>query len=60
MTGATAGLDKFVKRIGGLAKRVFIFTVITKALRKLKELLTSMTSSDKQIQTSLANIRVIS
>jgi ABC-type cobalt transport system substrate-binding protein len=57
LTGATAGLDKFVKRIGGLAKRVFIFTVITKALRKLKELLTSMTSSDKQIQTSLANIK---
>ena len=57
MTGAAVGLDKFVKRIGGLAKRVFIFTVITKALRKLKELLTSMTSSDKQIQTSLANIK---
>lgn len=57
LTGATAGLDKFVKRIGGLAKRVFIFTVITRALRKLKELLTSMTSSDKQIQTSLANIK---
>lgn len=57
LTGATVGLGKFVKRIGGLAKRVFIFTVITKALRKLKELLTSMTSSDKQIQTSLANIK---
>lgn len=57
LTGATVGLDKFVKRIGGLAKRVFIFTVITRALRKLKELLTSMTSSDKQIQTSLANIK---
>lgn len=57
LAGATVGLDKFVKRIGGLAKRVFIFTVITKALRKLKELLTSMTSSDKQVQTSLANIK---
>lgn len=57
LAGATAGLDKFVKRIGGLAKRVFIFAVITKALRKLGALLTSMTSSDKQIQTSLANIK---
>lgn len=57
LTGATAGLDKFVKRIGGLAKRVFIFTVITRALRKLKELLTSMTSTDKQVQTSLANTK---
>ena len=57
LAGATVGLDKFVKRIGGLAKRVFIFTVITRALRKLRALLTSMTSSDKQIQTSLANIK---
>lgn len=57
LTGATVGLDKFVKRIGGLVKRVFIFTVITRALRKLRALLTSMTSSDKQIQTSLANIK---
>ena len=57
LTGATVGLDKFVKRIGGLAKRVFIFTVITRALRKLRALLTSMTSSDKQIQTYLANIK---
>lgn len=57
LSGATVGLDKFAKRVAGLAKRVFIFTVITRALRKLKELLTSMTSSDKQIQTSLANIK---
>lgn len=57
LAGATVGLDKFVKRIGGLAKRVFIFTVITRALRKLRALLTSMISSDKQIQTSLANIK---
>lgn len=57
LSGATVGLDKFAKRVAGLAKRVFIFTVITRALRKLKELLTSMTLSDKQIQTSLANIK---
>lgn len=57
LTGATVGLDKFVKRIRGLSKRVFIFTVITRALRKLRALLTSMTSSDKQIQTYLANIK---
>lgn len=57
LSGATVGLDKFVKRVAGLAKRVFVFTVITRALRKLKELLTSMTASDKQVQTSLANIK---
>lgn len=57
LSGATVGLDKFAKRVAGLAKRVFVFTVITRALRKLKELLTSMTASDKQVQTSLANIK---
>lgn len=57
LSGATVGLDKFVKRVAGLAKRVFVFTVITRALRKLKELLTSMMASDKQVQTSLANTK---
>ena len=41
----------------GLAKRVFIFSVITKALRKLRDLLSKMTSTDTQIQNSLANIK---
>lgn len=57
LLGATRGLDKFTKRIIGLAKRVFIFSVITRALRKLKDLLSKMTSTDTQIQNSLANIK---
>ena len=57
LSGATGGLNKFTKRVIGLAKRVFIFTVITRALRKLRALLASMISSDKQIRTSLANIK---
>lgn len=57
LTGATEGLNRFSKRVMGLAKRVFVFTVILRALRKLQELLKTMTSTDKQVQTSLANIK---
>ena len=39
LTGATEGLSRFLKRVMGLAKRVFVFTVILRALRKLQELL---------------------
>lgn len=57
LSGATGGLNKFTRRVIGLAKRVFIFSVITKALRKLRDLLSKMTSTDTQIQNSLANIK---
>lgn len=48
---------KFTKRIAGLAKRVFIFTMITKALRTMRKMLLSTISADKQMSTSLAQIR---
>jgi len=48
---------KFTKRIAGLAKRVFIFTMITKALRTMRKMLLSTIDSDKQMSTSLAQIR---
>lgn len=48
---------KFTKRIAGLAKRVFIFTMITKALRTMRKMLLSTIGSDKQMSTSLAHIR---
>lgn len=48
---------KFTKRIAGLAKRVFIFTMITKALRTMRKLLLSTIGADKQMSTSLAQIR---
>ena len=50
---------KFTKRIAGLAKRVFIFTMITKALRTMRKMLLSTIGADKQMSTSLAQIRVI-
>lgn len=48
---------KFTKRIVGLAKRVFIFTMITKALRTMRKMLLSTIGADKQMSTSLAQIR---
>ena len=48
---------KFTKRIAGLAKRVFIFTMITKALRTMRKMLLGTISADKQMSTSLAQIR---
>lgn len=48
---------KFTKRIAGLAKRVFIFAMITKALRTMRKMLLSTIGADKQMSTSLAQIR---
>lgn len=48
---------KFNKRIAGLAKRVFIFTMITKALRTMRKMLLSTIGADKQMSTSLAQIK---
>ena len=48
---------KFTKRIAGLAKRVFIITMITKALRTMRIMLLSTIGADKQMSTSLAQIR---
>lgn len=48
---------KFTTRIAGLAKRVFIFTMITKALRTMRKMLLSTIGADKQMSTSLAQIR---
>lgn len=48
---------KFTKRIAGLAKRVFIFVMITKALRTMRKMLLSTIGADKQMSTSLAQIK---
>lgn len=48
---------KFTKRIAGLAKRVFIFAMITKALRTMRKMLLSTIGADKQMSTSLAQIK---
>jgi len=44
-------------RVAGLMKRVLIFSVITKALRKMKEALSSLAKSDTQVAGSLQRIK---
>lgn len=48
---------KVLKRIQGLIKRVFFFTIITKALRSLKETLSGIISQNSALQSSLNQIR---
>ena len=66
-TKSTNGLDnafgKFYKRVAGLAKRVLIFSVITKALRALRnaigDIITQDAALNKQVQQIKANFAVI-
>ena len=45
------------KKITGFLKNMLIFSVITKALTKIKELFTTLAGSDKQVGASLARIK---
>lgn len=49
--------DKLSKRLIGLAKRVFIFSVITKGLRKVREYLGSMIMQNKDAAQAVAQLR---
>lgn len=50
-------MEKFQKRVVGLAKRVFIFTMITKALRTMRSAIMGTISADTQMSNSLAQIK---
>lgn len=50
-------MGKFVKRIATIAKKVFIFTMIAKALRAMRSVLLNTINADKQMSASLAQIR---
>lgn len=50
-------MSKFAKRIATIAKKVFIFTMITKALRAMRSGLLNTINADKQMSASLAQIR---
>ena len=54
---ASEAVNKFGKRILGLAKRVFIFTLITKALRGLRDTFGALLKSNSQFTASLAQIK---
>lgn len=50
-------MGKFAKRITTIAKKVFIFTMIAKALRAMRSVLLNTINADKQMSASLAQIR---
>lgn len=50
-------MGKFAKRIATIAKKVFIFTLIAKALRAMRSVLLNTINADEQMSASLAQIR---
>lgn len=57
MEAAQKRMEKFEKRIIGLAKRVFVFTLITKALRSLKDYLWENIQTSEEAQAAIAKLR---
>lgn len=54
---ADAVMDKFTKRVKGLAKRVFVFTVIAGALRSLKSYISDAVSSNDEAAAAIARLK---
>lgn len=55
--GAGAQMAKFEKRIAGLAKRVFIFTVFTAGLRMMRNWLSDVIKQNDEASASIANLK---
>lgn len=54
---AASQMDKFINRIKGLARRVFVFTLITKALRSLKDYVWSAIQTNDEAMASIAKLK---
>lgn len=54
---ADSFLDKFTKRIVGLAKRVFVFTLITKALRSMRDWLGKAVKTNAEATAAIARLK---
>lgn len=54
---ASQSADKFGKRVAGLAKRVLIFSVITQALRKIRELFSKILQADDQARQAINGLK---
>lgn len=50
-------MDKFVRRVKGLARRVFVFTVITSMLRSLKNWMADAIKTDDKARASIARLK---
>lgn len=57
MSGATSGIAKFGKRIIGLAKRVFVFSLITRALRGVRSWLGNLIGTNNEAAAALAKLK---
>lgn len=56
-SAASSQIDKFINRIKGLARRVFVFTMITKALRLLKDYVWSAIQTNDDAMASIAKLK---
>ena len=54
---ADARMEKFVNRIKGLARRVFIFSVITAALRSMRRWMSGLVTSNDEAAAALARLK---
>lgn len=57
LDAASAALNKFEKRLGTIAKKVFVFSLLTAALRSVKAYMSDALSANEDYQASLAKLR---
>lgn len=57
LEGAAESVKRLNKRIAGLMKRVFVFTVITSALRSVKEWFSKVIKTDSELTGRLAELK---
>lgn len=57
ISGVSKKIDTLGKKLTGMIKRVFVFSMMTKALRALRSAMQNLISSDKDMSNSLAQIK---
>ena len=55
--GVSRNFKQVTHRVSGLVKRVFLFSVITRALRQILNMMKALTGADKQVSASLSRIK---
>ena len=55
--GAAAGIDKLLKRVKNLAMRVFVFSVITRALRSVKDWFMKVAKQNDETADAMARLK---
>lgn len=54
---AKLSMEKFTNRVSGLAKRVFVFTIITSALRSMRTWLVNTVKANSQASAAMAKLK---